>query len=181
MGFRSRHRISAPATGFVTPSRSRSPAGRMSSSKRGLATWRTTSVARTSAGFGGVTKPARDDHRAAVGLFAVHERLAGVHTNPQRKLSRRAGHGAPHVDCATHRCDGTGKRHRQAVAGRLDLRAAMLGNRATLGREVFKPDDVWRIVCVAFEERCGTHQVGEQDRYERLRAPGPHNWAVRRA
>ncbi len=58
------------------------------------------------AGRGGVAEPARNDHRRAVEVFAVGERLAGVQPDPQPELSRRPGRGALHVDRAAHSCDG---------------------------------------------------------------------------
>ena len=71
------------------------------------------------AGPGGVTEPARNDHGSPVEVFVVRKRLTRVQADPQPEVSRRGGHGALHVDRATHGRDDAWERHHQAVAGRL--------------------------------------------------------------
>ena len=92
----SRQRTCEAATRSETPRSRSAPARRIGSATRGPAIWQTTSVARISPGPAASHSRLGDDHRRAVQVVAVRQRLARVEADAQR----RAGAAALHVDRA---------------------------------------------------------------------------------
>ena len=108
------------------------------------AIWRTTSRGEDLAGVGAASHSAAgDDHRRAVEVVAVG--IGSPASRPTRSASPVRGR-ALHRDRAAHRRDGAGERDHQPVAGRLDLAAAVLGDRGAQRGEVLAAQRVGRLV-----------------------------------
>ena len=114
---------------------------------------------------GCVAEPTGDDHRGAVEVLAFRQRLPGVEPDAQLQLPGR-GRRALHAYRAADRGDSARERDHQPVAGRLDLTAPVLGDRASQRREVLASQRVGRLVALTLEQRCRSDEVGEQDRDE---------------
>ena len=121
---------------------------------RGPAIWRTTSEARISPPAGGLAEAAGDDHRRAVEVVAVGERLAGV--EPDAQL------GAPRSAPVVARCMSTAHRTAATALGNATIRPSPvdLTSRppcsaiaSPQGVEVLAADGVRRLVAEAVEQR----------------------------
>ena len=128
--------------------------------------------------MGFVAQPAGGDHRLAVKVAAVPERLAGVNADPHRQLRPGPG-GVMPLDRPLNRhraaqgVNGAAKDDHEPVPQALDLLASRLGDRLAQQSEVGPADLLGGVVPQPGKQVGRGHEIGEQQRHHH-RPPVAH-------